>query len=167
MVLVTEEEALERVNSPNNLTHKLHEIRQLHANRNGRKNIPPMIQALAVSTSIISGDQESSAKSFGMTQENISYLKNESKNEETKDLIKHNVQTVHEKALDSMLDCLTLIKPKLENVKKATELSSIASNLARVVEKTTPKDNSVSTNVKVVVYAPRDKSETEYESMAV
>lgn len=163
-MIVDETEALQRVNSPDNLTYKL---RALHTNRTGPKGIPPMITALAVATSVITGDQQASAKAFGMTQENLSQMKNHSKNPELQDAIKKNIASVHEKALDGMLACLDFIKPKLENVKKATELSSIASNLARVVEKTSPKEASVTTNVQIVVHQPRSHSEEEYESIAV
>lgn len=166
MIIVDESEALARVSSPNNLTNKLVEVRKLHSNRTGRKEIPPMVTALAVATSVVS-TQKSAGETFGMTQGNVSYTKNHGKNEETQELIKKNVDTVHEKALDGMMKCLDFLNPKLENVKKATELASIASNLARVVEKTSPKDITNSTNVKVVVYAPRERTEDEYESIAV
>lgn len=163
-MIVNEEEALERVNSKENLTYKL---RQLHAGRTGPKNIPPMIKALAVSISKVD-TQENAGEAFGLSQQAISqYANGKHKDTEAKDLIKKSIASVHEKALDGMLSCLDFIKPKLENVKKATELSSIASNLARVVEKTSPKEANVTTNVQIVVHQPRSHSEEEYESIAV
>lgn len=166
-MIVSEEEALERVNSPNNLVHKLFEVRKLHSGRTGPKSIPPMVTALAVSTAAITGNQKESAEAFGMHQTNVSYHKNGSKNEETNSLIKKSVDDVHNKALDGMLSCLEHLQPKIEGVKKATDLANIAGNLAKIVERTTPKDNSNKTNVQVVVYAPRTKGEEEYESIAV
>jgi len=166
-MIVHEDEALERVNSPNNLTNKLLEIRKLHSNRTGPKAIPPMVTALAVTSSIISGSQKASGEAFGMTQANVAYHKNHGKNEETQDLIKKQVGDVHSKALDGMIACLDGLKDKIPNVKKATDLSSIASNLARVVEKTSPKETNINTNVKVLVYQPRTREEAEYESIAV
>lgn len=163
-MIVNEEEALLRLTSKENLTYKL---RALHTNRTGSKGIPPMVTALAITTATLSGDQESAAKSFGMTQENLSQMKNHSPNVELQSLIKKNIDSVHEKALDGMLACLDSMKDKIPNVKKATELSTIASNLARVVEKTSPKENNHHTNVQIIVHQPRTHGEDEYESISV
>lgn len=167
MIIVEESEALARVNSPDNLVNKLYDVRKLHINRTGPKGIPPMITALAVTTAAISGDQVESAKTFGMTQANLSYHKNETKNPETAALIKSNIDTVHSKALDGMLACLDTLQPKIEHVKKATDLANIAGNLAKIVERTSPKVDQHSTYVKVVLHQPTDKLEADYESMAV
>src|SRR5579872_7498438 len=115
MILNDDSEALERLNHPDNLINKL-ERRKLFENRTGPKQFGSMIQTLAVETAKLSS-QEASASAFGMTQENISYLTNKGKNIDHEQIEK-NIETVHSRALDTMLESIDLIKPKLKDVKK-------------------------------------------------
>lgn len=163
-MIVTEEIAQARLNSPNNLVNKMIKIDKLHGGDRGPRNIPPMVQTLAVAIAKIDS-QESAAQLTGMTQENVSYLANKGKRVD-QDLVKNTVATVHNQALDAMLDCIGLIKPKLGDVKKATELSKIAADMSKVVNNTTPKE-AAQANVQVHVYAPRMRDEREYEELTV
>lgn len=161
-MIVDEEKVLERLNSPDNLVNKL-EVRPMYTNRNGRGNLTPMVQTLAVTLGELD-TQKAAGEVFGITQQSVSYLKNDGKNVD-RSFVKSKVADVHEKALDAMIDSIELLKPKLKDVKKAVELSAIASNLGRVIEKTSPKEANNQTNVKVVVYAPTQKSEEQYEEV--
>lgn len=158
-MIVNEEVALERVNSEDNLINKL-ERRKL--SNGGKRNIPPMIQTLAVEVAALTTQQEA-ADTFGMSQRNVHYLEHEGKKVD-REQIKKNIDTVHNVALDAMLESINLIKPKLADVKKATDLSTIAANLGRVVEKTTPKE-AVSQNLRIVVFAPVMRKESDYEEV--
>lgn len=162
-MIISEEEARLRLESPNNLANKLKvDIKPLHSNRNGRGNIPPMVQTLAVALGEID-TQAAAAKAFNMTPANASYLTREGKHVD-RDFVKAKVHTAHNNALDAMLQSINLLGPKLEHVKKATDLSKIASDMASVVNKTTPQQ-AQQTNLVVVAYAPRMKEESEFEEL--
>jgi len=192
-MIVSEEEAFARLNSPNNLVNQLKvlhseieyeeleveetkveiippkssnvQIEDLHWGRTGPKNIPPMIQTLAVELAAV-GTQKDAAEFAGVSQQTVSsYASGKAGNP---DLTKarSRINDLHTTALDAMIDSIELLKPKLKDVKKATDLSVIASNLGKVVSKTTPKE-SATTNVRVVVFAPAQKDEDYYEEMVV
>ena len=168
------DKALERVKSPDNLVNKLIERRKTEVSIEHRKmtgensqRFPPMIQKLAMETARVT-TQENAAATFGMTQENISYLENANtpKARAARLDVERSTNGVHSLALDAMLESISLLKPKLQGVIKATDLSTIAANLGRVVEKTTPKIEQQN-NIKVVLFQPVMKGEESYEELVV
>lgn len=172
-MIVNEEEALARLNSPDNLVNKLKEqtppssnieYKDLYSNREGPKAIPPMIQTLAVTLGRLDS-QQAAASALDMSQANVSYLTNHGKKVD-RDQVEKKVDKVHSDALDGMLEAIGLIKPKLQDVKKATDLSAIAANLGKVVRNTTPQEKAT-TNVKVIVYSPSQNAEADYEDAII
>lgn len=183
-MFVNESEAIERLNSKDNLVNKLKsssvseveseviveeeiqesniEIRDLHPGRTGSK-LNPMMRTLLVETAILGGSQTRAAQAFGVTQPNVSALISKGKDID-RDRVKDSVSSAHSKALDVMLSSIELIQNKLPDVKKATDLSKIAADMGRVIEKTTPKE-SATTNVRVVVMAPMMREERDYEEI--
>lgn len=163
-------EALARIDSPDNLVNKLRlqgsnvEIRDRFARNTQKKNLPPMIQTLAVASGIVDG-QATAGKTFGVSQPDISYLTREGKGV-NRDQVKQTVSDVHQQALDGMLTAIGLLGPKLHDVKKATDLSRVAADLSRVVNNTSPKEGPT-TNVKVVVFSPVIRGEEQYEEIVV
>lgn len=154
-MIITEEEANLRLESSDNLCNKLIEIRKLHTH----VTHTPIEKAIA-GIAHLNGEPCRDVEEWsGIGKTTVNDVKNG-------DLLKHTVQTAHERALDTMLASMDLIKPKLENVKKATDLSKIAADMARVVEKTSPKEAN-QTNIKVVVFSPTIKVEGQYEEMVV
>lgn len=162
-MIVDEEVALERLNHPNNLINKLVEHRDLHNRNTQKKMFPPMIQELAVSIGAATSNV-AAGKAFGMSGNNVGYLRD---NVVEPDKIADRIKNVHEAALDSMVEAIGLIKPKLADIKRASELSKVAADMARVVEKTSPKEKGDTTNIKVVVYNPIMKTEDQYEEATV
>lgn len=164
-MIVNEDNALARLLSPDNLVNKL-ELRKLHSNRNGRKEIPPMVQTLMVDLHENENQKQAEvAKQFGVTQAEVSYLHREGKHV-NREIVDRNTNKVHDKALESMISCIDTLAPLIPNMKKATDLSKVAADMARVVEKTAPK-NEVTSNVKVVIYAPNNHGEDKYEEIVV
>jgi hypothetical protein len=159
-MILDEEQVNLRLDSPDNLINKLL-IKPLH-NSPGPRGIPPMVQTLAVALGQIDS-QPAAAKAFGMAQQNVSYLTHHGKNID-RDFVKEKVTSAHSSALDAMLESISLLGPKLKDVKKASELARIADNMASVVNKTTPHTNTPS-NLVVVAYAPRMKDEAEFEQV--
>lgn len=179
-MIVNEEEALSRVNSPDNLINQLNSIKngvvidkpkavvvERLPQSDGPRNIPPMVQQL-IAVSASKTTQKQAAEAFGVTQSMAGEYEN-GNTKATRNLVKEKINTAHENALDAMVSCITHIKHKLEDpdIKiKATDLSKIAADMGRVIEKTSPKE-AARTNVLVQVYAPRIKSESEFEEVAV
>lgn len=160
-MIINEEKALERLYSPDNLIN----IRKMTGgNKIGSRDIDPLTQTLAVETGLLTTQREA-AEAFGMSQQNVSYLTHHGKQVD-RTSIKTNLETAHSVALDVMLESLDLLKPKLSSVKKATDLSKIAADMGRAIEKITPKNENVA-NVKVVVFRPNSKDESDYEEITV
>lgn len=153
-----------RLTSPDNLVNKLVQIRDLHSRDTAHKNIPPLIQTLAVETAIVTSER-AAAQEFGVAHQTVNYYKNDGKAVD-RDKVKDDISKVHNNALECMLESINLIRPKLATVKKVTDLSKVAADMSRVIEKTTPKELNQQ-NLKVVVFAPNMKVENDYEEMVV
>jgi hypothetical protein len=83
------------------------------------------------------------------------------RDEELKEHIDGNVMTARDRAVDKLLSAIGLITDEKMDKCKAPELSRIAADMSRVVEKTAPKQ--VNSGVQVLVYAPTIKKEENYE----
>lgn len=171
--MITEDstEALARIDSPDNLVNKLKlqgsnvEIRERFARNTQKKNLPPMIQTLAVASGIVDG-QSVAAETFGVSQPDISYLTREGKGV-NRDQVKQTIDSVHQQALNGMLEAIGLISDgRLKDVKKVTDLSKVASDLSKVVNNTSPKEGPTA-NIKVVVFSPVIRGEEQYEEIIV
>jgi hypothetical protein len=158
-MIVNEDVALERIESPNNLCNKLFEIRKLHKSTEHE----PIIKAIAALDHLNGTPCKEVEAEFGIPKTSVNDIKN---GKHSFDPLKKHRHDAHEKALETMLESMDLIRPKLSNISKATDLSKIAADMARVVEKTTPKE-AAQNNLKVVVFAPRMKDENEFEELAV
>jgi hypothetical protein len=160
MIIVKEEDALKRVNSPDNLLNKLLEIKDLHSGRTGPKNIPPMVKDLIGVTAALTTCREASESVD--KQVNVSTaFKYRNDVREKKD---SKLTEVHNLALDAMINSIKALNDL--PVKKATDASRIAADMARVVDKTSPREAG-NTNIQVVMFAPRQKDETEFETIEV
>lgn len=165
MIIYDEDEALERLGSPQNLVNRIHNpvvVKELHSNRNGSKGIPPMVQELIGVAATLTTQREA-ADSFGVSQP-MARLYEHGMTKGSKG-VAPKVQESHDAAIDAMLSAIKAIPDRIPNVKKATDLSTIAANMARVVEKTTPKELEGKSNVQVIFFSPRIKDESEYETV--
>jgi hypothetical protein len=85
--------------------------------------------------------------------------------------VKKNVGKIRDAAIDRMLSSMNLITDdKLKEVKKATDLATIAATLGKVAQLGIPKQESSGQSdnrVQIVVYAPAIKDENRYETVDV
>ena len=72
---------------------------------------------------------------------------------------------VRELAIDKLMESLRLITPEKMDKTSAKELSTIAANMSRVVEKTSPREQNA--NVQLIVYAPQQREEKQYRVIDV
>ena len=133
----------------------------------GAKNIPDFLRPIIGASVTFSGNREtqeafgigSSASTFSMQHGKTSP---EGKLQpELKSKVEQIVGKVQETAAEKLMSALGFITDeKLENA-KATDLSSIAANMSRVIEKTTEKKENVA--AQIVIYAPSLRTEEKYE----
>jgi hypothetical protein len=134
----------------------------------GAKNTPDILFPIIGAAARISGTVET-AKAFGISPNSVSAIKNYGrKSYETpvvpgmKDKINELSEQAQEKAIDRMVRAISCITDsKLENA-KISDLSSVAANMARVVEKTTPKTGE-NTGLRIVILAPSMRTSDSYE----
>lgn len=81
--------------------------------------------------------------------------------------IKSTSEAAHESALDMLVDTLSALKPKLSSVMKAKDLSKIATDMSRIVSNLTPKEITNQNNTQVILFAPKQKQESYYDSAEV
>lgn len=83
--------------------------------------------------------------------------------------VKTKKDLVHEKALDIIVASLGNIEDSLDSVKKPKDLSIIASNMAKIAERTGGRlqQESNAPKVQVIIYTPRVKSRDEYEEVEI
>lgn len=82
--------------------------------------------------------------------------------EERLALLDRQMGVVRDAALDRLMDSLGLLsKEKMESC-KPKELSDIAANMGKVIEKTLPKAQRDGAQMNVIVYAPEQKTEKAY-----
>lgn len=141
----------------------------------GTKNLPAFMRPIIGAAGVLSGHKKT-AEEFGVSKHVVSiYARGQAPNAagelpvdrpELKNKVDELVGRAQEKAAERLMSALGFITDdKLENV-KARDLSGIAADMSRIIEKTSPKSgNSGGTNI--VIYAPNQKSEEAYEVIEV
>lgn len=171
---ISEDSARARLESENNL-----------ANRFGNRNAPPQVQEEALKqpgkdrsnltveerTEIatrarLGENQEELGKEFGVTQENVSQIKNGKVKGVDEDKVNAEIAKVRDKALDRLMTSLGLITDDKLSGCNARDLSTIAANMGRVVEKTMPKVES-NDRVNIIIYSPEIKDERTFKTLEI
>lgn len=80
--------------------------------------------------------------------------------------VQSRLEAVATQAIDRLVAALNGLTDEKIEKEKATGISKIASDMAGVVEKVTPK-NKEADNVQVVIYAPQVREERDYETIDV
>lgn len=160
----------------------------LHSNRNeveviqikhGRGNapeVPQEIRKLIASNSIHSGgNHKEIAEAFGVSTSSVSAYKNgatsvttyDKPNEELSrhvDKVRDTISTTARSRLMSALQSLT--DEKIENT-KARDAASIAKDMSVVVKNMEPVVQGNDSSVKVLIYQPRIKEESDFEVISI
>jgi len=176
---LTEEQIKERNEHPENLKNILHKIigKGQHKTQ-GRKDKTEKTteeRALIGLTAHID-TVKNTAKAFNVSPASVNAYKSgntslnkETRNEENckelKELVTHKVEKIHETAVDKLMDSLG--EMNLQNPKAALLYSQIGSNIAKIVEKTTPGNNGHSNSVKVTIMAPNPRHINSYQVIEV
>lgn len=180
MLLTDNQEADETLSSGDNLRNKLGlrplEIQHLnirtfrHTGSKGKK-LPKELRPVVAALASVEGTTQT-AKDFDLALPTVNNLKHgrTSNDKPSEDLEKDTAKilgTVRELAANRLLAAIGLLDgDRLAGISKATELSAVAANLSRVVEKVTPKSDDSRAPI-FHVYAPELKSLDRYEVLDV
>lgn len=177
-MILSESVALDRLNSEENLVNRFSltptkdNVTVMPLGRGGKesgfKNFPQYTRNLiAVMTRSGQMNQVEAAAAFGTSQQNVSKIENGLTKSVDEKAVESLLAPIRDVALERLQASLGLITDdKLANC-KAIDLSNIASNLSRVVDKTLPRTREGGTNVQVVVFSPETRREENYRSIEV
>jgi hypothetical protein len=169
-------EADKRVSSIDNLINRL-ELRKINngGRPKGRKNDSNDDRLGVAEYAMIHGPS-AAAERFGTTPSRASLLKDgvithaNGKDEELAPAVSNKREQVHNKALDILTNALNSLDPKIPEITKPTELAQIASEMAKIAERTGGRLNESEDNkpkVQVVIFTPRQKSAEEFETIDI
>ena len=88
-------------------------------------------------------------------------------NPELKSRLETDLSTVRDKAMDRLLMSLDLLDDDKIGKASAKDISSISSNMAKVMQSTLPKDSNNRLQAQLIVYAPSFVNRAEYEVIEV
>lgn len=194
-MILTDEAAKARLNSPNNLANRFGrgpnpvtesqpsleesnegpaplpnaiEIRKQTRPGNPGYRLPNEVKTTIAILGRAGVPQRELAKQFGTTQGEVSFIERGKSKGVDESIVDKRLASVHSSALDKLTAAvLGITEDKLANTKAGT-LSSIARNLASVVEKTAPRQ-AIDPNAgpQIIIYAPEIKSEASYKTIEV
>lgn len=160
----------EETSAPDNLKVEVHQFR---GRTEGATQIPDFLRPIIGASTLLSG-YKSTQEAFGVKSTASLHAMAHGKTSpygpevpELKSKVDALVGNAQEKAAEKLLSALGLLTPeKLENV-KAKDLSSIAADMSRIIEKTTPKQAGTA-GTQILIYAPKQQvTEEKYEVIEV
>lgn len=160
-MVVNKEFIEERLKSPANIIHKGYGKSQ-----NKQPDQPDFLREIEAGLVIQGEKQTDVARAFDVSQPVVSYaFTGKNLDDDGKARLQVRKSEVQDKALETLMTTLGLIsKEKLEEC-KAVELSSVASNMSKVVEKMEGRQGQ--NNNVLVIYAPKQKTEKDFETVAI
>src|SRR5438552_4218599 len=124
---------------------------------------PPLPDEVRDTIAILSHGNEGQkeiAKEFGVSQTEVSCLKTG----RARSNVRASIERVQERAIERLMESLGLLTNEKIEKCNAVNISAIASNLAKVVNQTSP-GNLDGSGVNLVVYAPQVRNEKYYKSV--
>ena len=166
-MLLDREEMERRLGSSKNLLNNLpprdNSVR-VHPNHGGRaigsKNAPTSLKIIA---GVLAKTEKVSevAEALDLSPKVVESSKN-SKNEEIRSAVEHTTERIRDMALEKLMASLGIINGEtLANV-SAKDASTVAKNLAGVVNQLSPREQSGLGQVSLVLYAPKQRNEDHY-----
>jgi|SRR5215471_2662309 len=189
---LSEKQANERLNSPNNLANKLAEFRRnkklqldkeggvLAVNSGRRLPYIPALVRTQIADKLLGGEitVKQASEQYQVSTGTISNIKRAAEKIQLEEYAfsqqeKENkreqflIDAIKDQASEKMLLAMGLITPeKLEKL-KATDLSRVAADLSRAISDVTPKNQTQGAAVNLVIYAPEVKPEDRYKIVEI
>ena len=159
-MLLSKEESERRLNSTRNLLNVLPRDNTIVMQRhNGRG--PAIPQSLQIIAGVLAKTEPHQEIKDALDIKTIG-----SKNAAVVAAVATTTSRIRDLALDKLMASLGIINDETLSNCGAKDASTVARNLAGVVEKLSPKD-AASSGVTLVVYAPQQRKETHYETIDV
>lgn len=174
-MILDSDSARARLDSPSNLINRLSVPSKVtvipikHTGRTaGKSPLPTFIRTQLAISAHLGANQTELGKLAGVTQEEVSQIKTSKIKGVDEEAVERALGTVRDKALDRLAASMGLMTDEKLDKCKAGELSTIAANMSKVVEKTLPRQESgPGTGAQVIIYAPQIKTENSYKTVEV
>jgi hypothetical protein len=143
--------------------------------RGNNKATPDSLRKLIASDAINGASAASVSDAYGVSESSVSAYKNGATSTTTyhegrgelKDYVDMTRDRIKSKAQNKLLLALKhMTEDKIKEV-KPIELSTIAANMSRVVEKMTPRNEGPTVQNNIVFYSPKQISKENYETVDV
>ena len=141
--------------------------------RNGSRAVPDSVKKLVAESSLNGAAARDVADAFNVSESSVSAYKNGATSTTTyhepspqlKEYVDLTRDKIKSRAQNKLLLALKhMTEDKIKEV-KPIELSTIAANMSRVVEKMTPKNEGTTVNNNIVFYSPKQISKENYETI--
>lgn len=190
-MILTDEEIDKRLTSPDNLLNQIKKpnpnVEVLPAPTQGKtigsENTPPLVRELIGTLSkTTDSTQKEVAEIFEVAPSSVSNWRRGIVGDRFKPelalavqsnssvIVDERTKKAHELALDSLVDTLTVLRPKLGDGLKPEKLSKIASDMSRVAKNLNDnaskrEEDKPINNIHVILYRPQQKQESDYETI--
>lgn len=171
-MIINQKEAQERLDSPKNLANRFKKVgSELTApivvkpmKDRGMTNLKPIERTtMAILAAEGGSTQKEIGAAFGIKQSEVSEIANGNVKGMDVKLVEAKQGEIRDAAMDKLMMSLGLLdENKLEKC-KATELSKVASDMARVVQTTLPRETQTGAVLNLTIYAPTVKEEKQYK----
>lgn len=183
-MMVSEEEAKRRLESSSNLINSLSiplesspvvTVESLPNNRHRSVEVPEFLRVIAGTLAHTESAREVGG-ALGISPYTVHGYKHgklgtddgrgQKVDEGLRDKVDIAVNGAQKVAVQKLMDALGLITVEKMSKSTAKDLSTIASNMARVVEKTTTRQDDAN-RAQIIIYAPQVKTESKYTTIEV
>jgi len=169
---ITREEAEKRLSSPENLARRFGNpdeppVKHIPIKLRGkdRVNLSWEDRTEIAIRARLGENQSKLAQEFNITQGNVSHIETGRTQGVDDSKVNQALEVARDKAVDKLMAALGLITEDKLSSSSARELSVIAANMSRVVEKTLPKDSGG--NINLVIYSPELRTERGFRKVEV
>jgi hypothetical protein len=139
---------------------------KLPGNIESRGNLTKEDRTVIAIRSRTGENQKSLAREFGVTQANVGVIERGKTQGIDEEKVNKVINEVKDRALNRLMASLGLLDDDKLSGCSAKDLSIIASNMGRVVEKVSPKTDAPD-NINFIIYSPELKKEKAYEVVEV
>jgi hypothetical protein len=168
---ITQEQAIKRLENPKNLANRFgNKITHVPIQRPGRAEgsfgLTTEQRSEIAIRSRLGETQTSLAEEFKTTQQNVSQIERGVGGQISEARVQDALDAARDKALQKLMLSLGLItEDKLQDL-NATALSTVARNMATVVERSMPKEDRNS-RINLVLYAPELRKESGFKIVEI
>ena len=173
-MFLTKEQAEKRLSSENNLANRFNssqveiteKVIQLPGKKPGSINLEKEVRNEIAIRARLGETQVSLAKEFKVITPTVSSIERGKVKGIDEDKVEKAINEVRDRALDRLMHSLGLITDDKLSGCSAKDLSVIASNMGRVVEKVTPKTEGPD-NINFIIYSPELKKEQAFDVVEI